>query len=45
MRPGFGPKIAYSAMSFFDEVSNTGRCGRMQTLRYDMARIGMPGVA
>jgi hypothetical protein len=38
MRPGFGRKIAYGAMSFFDQVSNTERCGRMQTLRYDMAR-------
>jgi hypothetical protein len=38
MRPGLGRKIAYVAMSFFDQVSNTERCGRMQTLRYDMAR-------
>jgi hypothetical protein len=37
MRPGFGPKIAYGAMSFFDEVSNAEQCGRVQTLRYDMA--------
>jgi hypothetical protein len=35
MRPGFGRKFAYGAMSFFDEVSDTERCGRMQTLRYD----------